>query len=274
MSGASGTSGLAAMQRALADALRAATPIAGEQAASDLADGLAQGSARLTPAMQLDIYREQFFLRHRDVLREDFASLERLLGQDAFDALGSAYLQAFPPSSFTLRDLGKELPRFVREREPWSRDGLLSDLARVEWAFVEAFDAADVTALDPEVIAAMPEDAWPSARIVLEPSVQLVALGHAAHDYRLAVRKAEAGAVRPEAKPCGVVVFRGPELLQCLEVDPGAFALLEALAGGAQLGEACERVAASVGAAESVFEEKLGAWFQQWTALGWIRRIE
>ena len=277
MSGASGTSGLAAMQRALADALRAATPIAGEQAASDLADGLAQGSARLTPAMQLDIYREQFFLRHRDVLREDFASLERLLGQDAFDALGSAYLQAFPPSSFTLRDLGKELPRFVREREPWSRDGLLSDLARVEWAFVEAFDAADVAALDAADVAAIAEDAWPSKRILFAPSVQRLALAHAAHDLRLAVRSGDAppGALaRPAPAPCWVLVFRGPASLQCLEVEASSFALLDALANGSPLGEACERVALSSGDTEAAFEEKVGAWFQQWTALGLVRGIE
>ena len=65
-----------------------------------------------------------------------------------------------------------------------------------------------------------------------------------------------------------MIVFRGPNLLQCLDVERDALALLDELARGTPLGEACERTAGPVG------EAKVGAWFQQWTALGLISRVE
>jgi len=265
---------LASLQRALADVLRGATSVAADPESSALAEGIASGNERLTPAMQVDIYREQFFLRHLDVLREDFRSLAHLLGDDAFESLAKAYLQAFPPRSFTLRDLGKDLSGFVASVRPWADDTLLADLACVEWAFVEAFDAPSAPALDLASVANVPEEAWPAARVVLQPSVQRVSLRHAAHDYRLAIRNDEAVSGPPEARPSCVVVFRGPKALECLELEAEAYALLDELAGGTPLGEACERVAAVSSVTEEAFQEKVGAWFQQWTALGLISRVE
>jgi hypothetical protein len=198
-------------------------------------------------------------------------------------------LKAFPPRSFSLRDLGADLPRFVAEAAPWSEDPLLADLARVEWAFVEAFDAANAPPLDLATVAAVPEDAWPAARLVLQPSVQRLALRYPAHEARLAVRRGEsaesvraedadaaqlADLTRPVPSPTYLVVFRGAARLQCLAVDADAYALLDELARGAALGDACERAAAASGASSASFEEKVGAWFQQWTALGWLSRVE
>ena len=265
---------LAAMQRALTELLRSPDSIAADSERSAFAEGLASASDRLTPAMQLDIYREQFFLRHLDVLHEDFRSLAHRLGDGAFETLAKAYLKAFPPRSFTLRDLGAELPGFVASTAPWNGDTLLADLARVEWAFVEAFDAASEPALDLAAVASVPEEAWPSARLVLQPSVQRVALRHAAHDYRHAIRNGEPVAGPPEARASFVVVFRGRSALEHVELEAEAYALLGELASGTPLGEACERVAASSGATEEAFQEKVGAWFQQWTALGFLGRVE
>jgi hypothetical protein len=275
------TADLASMQRAIAKLLAGGAPVASDPDSAALAEQLASGNGRLSAAEQLDVYRQQYLLRHLDVLREDFLTLEHALGDAAFEALATAYLQAFPPRSFSLRDLGVDLPRFVAERAPWSEDPLLADLARVEWAFVEAFDAPDAPPLDLATVAAVPEDAWPSARLVLQPSVQRLALRHPAHEVRIAVRSGEpppaAGMTRPAPSPTYVVVFRGPARLQCIAVEADAYALLDELARGTALGDACERVASASGASGASFEEieqKVGAWFQEWTALGWLSRVE
>jgi hypothetical protein len=262
------------MQRAMADALRSATPLASDTDASAAAETIARGNDRLTPSMQLDIYREQFWLRHLDILEDDFRSLAHRVGDDAFEALAKAYLQAFPPRSFTLRDLGRDLAQFVVATAPWSDDALVGELARVEWAFVEAFDAPDAPALDVASIASVPEDAWPSAHIVLQPSLQRLALRYAAHDYRRAVRSGDVPIAQPEATPSYVIVFRGASGLEHLELEVDAFRLLDELARGTPLGDACERVATSSGTPVARFEENVGAWFQRWTALGWISRVE
>jgi len=264
---------LACIQAQLADLLRLPLAIASTADASSLAASIATGNARLSPVEQVEIYREQFFLRHVDALREDFRSLEHLLGHERFEDLAREYLGAYPPSSFTLRDLGHGMERFVRTHAPWSDDALLADLVRTEWAFVEAFDAPDAPPLDPAALATVPEDAWPHVRLVFQPAMQRLALGHAAHDYRLAARKDEAPS-RPAPSPCWVVVYRGREALQFIDVEPDAYALLDELARGTPLGVACERAATSAGVDAATFEAKLGTWFQEWTTFGWIGRVD
>lgn len=258
------TNDLAAIQSALAEVLRDPASLVGRADKEDVAAHIAKGNDRLSPVEQVDIYREQFFLRHVDVLREDFKSIEHLLGDDGFDALARAYLAAHPPSSYTLRDLGHAMVRFASETTPWRDDPLVADLARVEWAFVEAFDAPDAPPLDPNVVASAAEDDWPGARIDLHPSVQRLALAYPAHSFRQSVHKDEA-VTRPEPKASHVVVYRGPELLHFIDIDSDAFAVLDALARGSTLAEACERAAHA--------EDALAGWFQQWTALGWVSAV-
>jgi hypothetical protein len=267
---------LAATQRALAELISGASPLVDEGARTALATQIAAGNGRLSPAEQVDIYREQYLLRHRDVLREDFLTLEHALGAARFGELASDYFLAFPPRSSSLRDLGADLPGFVARAAPWAADPLLADLARIEWAFVEAFDAPNAQPLDLAAVSAVAEDAWPSARLVLQPSVRRVSLRYPAHEVRVAVRSGGASAVfvRPDPAPSYVVVFRGAERLQSLAIDAEAYALLDELARGTALGDACERVATASGASSASFEEKVGAWFQEWTALGWLSRVE
>lgn len=226
------------------------------------------GSGRLSPTSQLEIYREQFWLRHVGALEEDFATVLRLLGHDGFHALAERYLEAHPPTSFTLRNLGADMAAFLATRAPYCDDRLLADCARLEWAFVEAFDAADATPVTPDAIVAVPEEAWTGAKLRFHPAMQRVALGHAAHEYRAAVR-AEVEAPRPLAKPVHVVVYRGPDNLMYLEIEPLAFDLLDRLARGEALGAACEAVAASAPDGHDL-EAKVGGWFQLWAASGWL----
>jgi hypothetical protein len=263
---------LAATQAALADALRRAHSLADDPSATLLAQKIASGNDRLSPVEQVDIYREQFWFRHRDVLRDDFAAIELLLGEEAFERLARAYLAECPSASFTLRDLGMGMVTFLERRAPWSEDRFVADLARVEWAFVDAFDGPDAPPFDPTSIAGVSEDAWPAARIVLHPSLQRLSLAYPAHDYRIAARKDEKP-VRPEAGACDVVVYRGPELLHCLAIDADAAAMLDELAYGAALAEACERAASASGADLTTFQGKLAGWFSEWTSLGWIRAV-
>jgi hypothetical protein len=275
---------LAAIQSALAELLRRPSALVADPAATSRASAIASGNARLSPVEQVDIYREQFFLRHVDSLREDFRSIEHRIGDEAFEELVRAYLDAHPPSSFTLRDLGAEMAAFLATRSPWSDDRLLVDLARVEWAFVDAFDAADAPPFDPTSLAGVPEEAWPDARISLDPSVQRLALGTAAHEYRNAVRALdphvcdrsasdESGVAPPAERDCFVVVYRGPERLHYAEIDAEAFTLLGELVQGVRLALACERAAASSEVDLESFQGKLAIWFQEWTAKGWIRRV-
>jgi len=229
------------------------------------------GNDRVTPIGQLDIYREQFWIRHVNCLREDFPVLVALVGEEKFEAIVRDYLEVFPPKKFQLRHLGENLADFLATRD----DQLLADLARVEWAFIDAFDAPDAPPLDPSSISAISEDDWPNARLVLHPSLQLLRLAHPANEMRDAwwSDKDKRPIERAERKPTHVVVFRHKDLLLYTEVmDTLPFEMLSLLASGKSLGAAGDDLAASSGRGEEI-ESSIGSWFTRWSGLGWISRV-
>ncbi|HEX6278201.1 MAG TPA: putative DNA-binding domain-containing protein, partial [Polyangiaceae bacterium] len=55
------------------------------------------GNARVSPVEQLEIYREQYWLRHTGSLVEDFPGLGGILAQSDWERLVEEYLVAHPP---------------------------------------------------------------------------------------------------------------------------------------------------------------------------------
>jgi hypothetical protein len=260
--------GLAEIQEQLAKTIQKNVAVVDDPKSFRVAQTLATGNVRMTPVDQLEVYREQFFLRHIGSLREDFPTIEFLLGAKKFEELCVAYLKAMPPATFALRDASDRMASFLETTAPYREDALLADCAKIEWALIEAFDAADAPPLDVSTIASIDEDAWDRAKIVLHPSIRFSTLQYPAHTFRTAVRSGEKPS-RPERKPACVVTFRGADSLRYLEVEPAALALLTALSREQPLGLAGEEAAkidADVG-------EKIGEWFQTWSANGWISRV-
>lgn len=259
---------LSELQEFMADVLQKPRPLVEHAALAAATPGVIAGNERLSPVEQLDIYREQFWLRHTGALEEDYQTLLHVLGHAPFHSLCADYIAAHPPDAWSLRDLGAKLPEFLRTTSPFADDALVVDLARYEWAFVDAFDAPGTPPLDAAAIAAASEDDWARAKLELTPSVQLVRARFAVDELRAAVQRGESPA-RPEPKDVFLVVWRGPDAMKYLDVEPAALALLERLAKGEGLAVACEALAT----AEPAVEEKVGPWFQQWSQLGWIARV-
>ena len=224
------------------------------------------GNDRLSPEQQADIYREQFWLRHRDSLYEDFPALAKLVGEDVFDALARDYLAAHPPRSWTLRDLGEDLADFA---DGWRGFGehaaAARDLCRYELAFVALFDAAAVAPVALAKVEAVPAEAWEGARIGLHPALTLLELGHPVHAYRLAVKNGEEPAALAAAPTC-LAMWQGEDLrVHHRELEANELGLLLALRRGMALGPACEEVARGGDVSGSV-----GGWFASWAKSGWV----
>jgi hypothetical protein len=262
---------LAALQRFVAGAVRAPSMLdEGSRAAAEARAHLAPSARGMTPEERLEVYRGMYWSRHVDNLTEDYPTLKWVVGEEAFRELVVEYLGAFPPRTWDLQRLGADVPAFVAAHARWAGDPLACDAARLEWAFMEAFDAPDAPPLDPRVLASTPEEAWPGARLIFHPSLRPLALGHPVHELREAVKRGSS-AERPPAAPTYVAVYRDPQCYsRALGVDPLAFRLLEALLAGSPLGAACEAVARSSERDLDEVAAQLGGWFQQWTASGWI----
>ncbi len=269
-----GHGSLERLQRLVADSVRSSVVPDGNR--------MAEAEALLVPSVRgqsvesrLDVYREQFWLRHLSNLTDDFPTLAWVIGAGGFRELMAGYLETFPPRTWSLQRLGADVPAYVAARPPWRNDHLAVDASRLDWAFMEAFDAPDACPLDLRPLANATEEAWTLARIAFHPSLRRVALAHPVHDLRDAVRRQEAGE-RPAAAEARVVVWRDAAFfLRATAIEPAAFDLLGELSDGTPLGRACERVAGRPGEADegTLLGARVAEWFRQWTANGWVSAV-
>lgn len=264
------------LQGLLAQAFRRGAPVPDDPALAARCAEHVTGNDRLTPAEQVDIYRRQYWARHLGSLADNYPGLRAALGPEAFEALCRAYLEAHPPSAFLMRDLGAHLPAFADAYPafPPGAEALARDLLRYEAAFLDIFDGAEPPPLDPRKVQDLPEDAWSTARIVLHPLLRPMRLAYPVQEIRAAARAGQPVTI-PEPRPVHLLVFRKGLVIHWQEIDPLAFALIEALAAGRALVPACEELASGLDeAAVAALGEQVQAWFAQWTGWGIIVDIE
>lgn len=226
---------------------------------------------RLSPVEQVEIYREQFWLRHSGSLLEDFPGLSGILGQEDWDRLIQGYLEAVLPTSYTLRDLGRELPAFIESCGWLPHQALCRDMARLEWAYTNLFDAPDCGQLDANKLASIPPEAWSQAQLVMNPALKLLQVEYPVAALRRRLREAgdDESVPIPEAQPEQLVLYRGTNRgLYYRSVSRGAFALLSAANAGFSVVAAAEQAMNEV-PDEPIFAS-LGAWFREWGTLQWI----
>ena len=135
-----------------------------------------RGEGRLDSVERLDIYADMYFYRLRDALAEDFPRLARHLGETHFHNLVTDYLLAHPSRHFSLRELGRALPEFVRGHALERALPLLADLATLEWARVDVFDEADGHPLSQQALFEGGVSAPDAFRLGLIPAARLLAV--------------------------------------------------------------------------------------------------
>jgi hypothetical protein len=251
-----------------------------------VAESFIAPNSQLTPFERLEIYNRQYWYRVLGALAEDFLALRTVVGSRAFEALSVAYLTAHPSRSFTLRNLGSKLPDWLVAHPKFCgrRHRLALDVARIEWAHVEAFDNAERTPLTLGQIATL--DA--GSRLALQPHLQLIALDYEADDLVLTLhnhqkREASEAGIKHEDGPGAPAKLpklrRKPTWLAAHRVDLSVyyrrlrreeFNTLAAIRNGLPLAEAIDAGFADSRTAESSRPRLVQAWFANWAELGWL----
>lgn len=144
-----------------------AAVIAGDD---DILD-LIPGNARTTSGVLLGVYRHAYLARLVDVVASDHAELKLYMGDAAFDAMARAYIAAHPSHTPNARWVAQALPEFLAAREPYAAHPELADLARLERALADAFDAPDAPVLDLAQLARHDPERWGDLAFTGHPSV-------------------------------------------------------------------------------------------------------
>ena len=144
-------------------------------------------NSRLSSFERLEIYNRQYWFRLISAVSEDYPTLNALLGQRRFDSLILAYIHENPSTSWTLRDLGAKLPTFLEGHPEFTgrRRRLAIDVARLEWAYVDAYDRPHRTPLGTEEAQAIE----PESTLFLQPHLQLLELNYPVDNLVLAVKR-------------------------------------------------------------------------------------
>src|SRR6476659_11474999 len=114
-----------------------------------IAEEIVKPNDRLTSVERLEIYNRVYWFRLLSALADDFPGLRAVIGQEKFDQVLLGYLTEMPSVSFTLRDLGSRLEQWLRAHHEFisSSERMALDMVRLEWADIEAFDAAEYPVL-------------------------------------------------------------------------------------------------------------------------------
>lgn len=201
---------------------------------------------RLPQSRRFDVYRNNMMVSLIEALEATFPVVQRLVGSDFFKAAAKVYIRQAPPRSPVLLLYGETFGDFLDGFEPAAGVPYLGDVARLEWARVNAYHAADAEPLTIGHLAAVPQAQLAQTRFMLHPSLRLIS-----SRFPVASLWAATSGADPQAE---VDMKRGEDaavLRPMLAVDlrllpPGGHAFMAALAGGRPLGEAADRAAQAV----------------------------
>lgn len=193
---------------------------------------------------RLGVYRSNTLNSLTDVLAAAYPVTERIVGTRFFRATAEAYISAHPPRQPVLYKYGDTFATFLSTFEPAQNLPYLPDVARLEWAHIESYFAADETPLDPQRLADVPPAQLGGVVFQMHPAVRLVSSAFPVFEI-WAVNQPDQGTV-PEmdftAAEAGLV-FRRDAAVTRRVTSPGTFAWLTALADGVCLGEATAHAA-------------------------------
>lgn len=229
-------------------------------------------SPEVSQGERLAIYGDGYFIRIIGVLATHYVCVRNVIGEHEFDHhLMRGYLVKHPSTHKCIDNVGDHFPDYLARRPEAKKFPFLVDLARLEWAYHEAFYADERPPLDRGRLAAVALDQWNGARVTLDPSVKLLDLKFSVVPLWRADGQwtgAKLKRIRREASP--VLVYRRSDgQVRVAEETPAAFELLRAFQAGRPFGPALR---ASI--RRGLTPQRVMKLFDEWAGLGVIRRVD
>jgi hypothetical protein len=197
------------------------------------------------PGQRFAVYRNNVVHSLVAVLGDTFPVVRQWVGEDFFGAMARRFVVKHPPASPLMHRYGEGFPGWIAGFEPAAALPCLPDLARLEWARLSAFHAADAQAIDAQTLseALQAPERLAISSLRLHPSLAVVQSAHPvvslwrAHQQDDVARDEQLGRLSLDTGESALVLRVDDEAL-VLELPAADALLAAALAGGQALGAA------------------------------------
>jgi len=220
---------------------------------------------------RLGIYAHMYYARLIEVMTEEYPTTRRILGDEAFERSCRRYIERHPSTERTLQRLSAGFPAFLTRHLPAGRRSVLAiDVARIERAMEDVFDAPLGVPLEHGQVATIGPEEWVRLRVQPSPALRLLKLRTPANDYMNAARGGRRARV-PRPRSSHVVVYRYRYQVYRRTLDGAQFALLSAMHDGKPLAAAVRLALRHSRGEPARLAARLGGWFRDWTAAGMLQ---
>ncbi|MBL4783669.1 MAG: putative DNA-binding domain-containing protein [Porticoccaceae bacterium] len=135
-----------------------------------------QSTPTYSATKRLNIYAYAYKARLKEALETDYEKLHSYLGDEQFNQLLELYIKKYPSKQTSLRYFGASMTHLLNDEEHYNKLPILAEIARIEYAFADSFDAKDASISTLEELTALPPDAWQTLSFSFQASLQLLPL--------------------------------------------------------------------------------------------------
>ena len=188
---------------------------------------------------RFSVYRNNVVVGMIETLRETYSAVEKIVGEGFFKIMAGGYAVVEPPRSPILLNYGTSFPDFIEKFEPASSLRYLADVARIERAWAESYNAAEALPLDPAELTDVAPDQFSEIRFVMHPSLRIVRSKLPVLTiWQMNSEDGEPGHVALDSGGQDILVLRPDAEVEVRLMPEGSAEFLMALANGETVSEA------------------------------------
>ncbi len=200
----------------------------------------------IAPGGRFNVHRNTYVSSLVAALEKTFPVIQRLVGSDFFAAIAAEFIEATPPKSKVMSDYGDGFPSFLESFGPLREIPYLGDVARIEFARVQAYHAADAPLIEASSESEVAQSIH--AQVSPHPSMTLIRSRHPAYSIWEENRKEFVSEVQVWA-PEDVLVCRTGTAISTQKIDSNATAFIRSLCAAGSAEAAIQSVDGDVNAA-------------------------
>ena len=216
-----------------------------------------------SPEKRLFVYQNAYVQRLVGIMMKDYDTTWTFLGDQMFFDLAQEFVTKYPSNTPNARWFSHRFPDFLGEGDLGRDTPAVAEVARVERALGDAFDAANDPVFSREQLGVVAQQGLETAKLILHPSVTLLRLETNAYDIFKALRAEEMPPeIKAESEPRWALVWRRDLVCRHMELDAEQGALLDLAGQGHGVTALCE-FAATLGDPETA-AVRMAGYLGQW----------